>query len=106
MLLKILRLALSASLVTTIVVTTGVATAAPSARDQAIGRLAAENGGARVSVNPATGAARFVRLPAGSNATPAATNAQARQDRAAAFVNRYAEAFGLRNGIADLKLDK
>jgi len=68
MLLKAFRLAVCLGLMTTVVVTADAATQTPAARNPAIARLAAENGGASISVNPATGAARFVRLPAGSNA--------------------------------------
>jgi Zn-dependent metalloprotease len=89
----------------TIVVTANAAAPSPAtANNPAVERLIAENAGARVSVNPATGVARFVRLPAGATGTAAAATAQARQDRAAAFVNRYADVFGLRNGVADLEL--
>jgi Zn-dependent metalloprotease len=104
MLLKAFRLAVCLGLMTTVVVTADAATQTPAARNPAIDRLAAENGGASISVNPATGAARFVRLPAGSNAAAGAATAQAKQARAADFINRYAAAFGLRSGIADLAL--
>ena len=98
------RLALCVGLMTTTVVTAAAAQPAQAASNNpAIDRLLAENAGARVSVNPATGAVRFVRLPAGSAAT-GATTAQARSDSAAAFVNRYGPAFGLRSGIAELEL--
>ena len=104
MLLKMFRMAVCLGAMATIVVTADAAPPPQAARNPAVDRLIAENAGARVSVNPATNVARFVRLPA-TAAAPAAI-AQAKQDRAADFVNRYADAFGVRNGMADLQLRK
>lgn len=83
-----------------------------------IDRLAAETGGAaEVSVNGATGAARFVRVKPGAAAgldgaakrssaqarTPQAA-AQDKDGRSRAFLRRYARVFGLANPDADLAL--
>jgi Zn-dependent metalloprotease len=102
--LKTLRLATRAGLLTMIGVT--AAAAQSTDPDQAIQRLVAETAGAQVSRNPATGTARFVRMPAGHTAAAVATTAQAREASAAAFIDRHAAAFGLRNGARDLTLTK
>jgi len=86
--------------------------AASASSQQAIDRMKSENRGAKVSVNPATGTARFVRLgPAsmlrlGTAPTEASAKAAAFGSAAAAFVDRNAAAFGLRNGSADLALQR
>jgi bacillolysin len=84
------------------------ADAAPKvkARDPAaIARLESEVGTA-VSLNAATGSARFVRIKPGSSARVSAMTAQGKKDSAASFVNRNARAFGLKAGSAELKLRK
>jgi Zn-dependent metalloprotease len=101
MLLRVFRLASCAGLVAILGAT---AVSAAPAHDEAIQRLISETGGARVSVNPATGTARFVRLPGTS--AEAAMTPQARQQAAAAFVDRHATAFGLRGGSSELELVK
>ena len=58
---------------------------------------------ARVSVNPATGVARFVSVPAGRPADLAPV-AGAPAQKAAAFFGQYADAFGIRDAAAELKL--
>ena len=84
----------------------------PAASQAGIDRLKSEYGGAKVSVSPATGAARFVRLgPAsmlrlGTGRVQAARNAAAFEDTAGAFIDRHAAAFGLANGRADLVLSR
>ena len=86
------------------------AAAGPAASQAGIDRMKAEYRGAKVSVNPATGAARFVRLgPAsmlrlGTGQVQAARNSAAQEATAGAFIDRHAAAFGLANGKADLVL--
>jgi Zn-dependent metalloprotease len=84
----------------------GTAVAAPpdhaQNKDKAIERLKAQNKGAQVSKNSATGTAEFVRLPPGLAAK--AADAKSQDEKAIAFVSRHAEAFGLRIGSTDLKL--
>ena len=88
------------------------AAAGPAASQAGIDRLKSENRGAKVSVSPATGAARFVRLgPAsmlrlGTGQVQAARNSAAQEATAGAFIDRHAAAFGLANGKADLVLRK
>ena len=83
------------------------AAAPDQARNQpAIDRIKAENPGAKVSVNPATGTARFVRLGPTSSLRLGAVTAQSKKDATAAFVNRHAAALGLRTGSAELALRK
>jgi Zn-dependent metalloprotease len=60
---------------------------------------------ARVSVNPATGVARFVSVPAGRPADLAPV-AGAPAQKAAAFFGQYADAFGIRNAAGELSLKK
>src|SRR6476620_1296477 len=99
------RLAISTALLAVASVTAHAATQAQN--PEAIRSLEAERGGTRVSLNPATGTARFVRLPPSAVAkTAAAPSAQAMQDNAASFINRHAQAFGLRSGMADLQLQR
>ncbi len=106
MLLKASRRAVSAAFL----VTVGLFAFAAQAKDnsQAIERLKAENAGADVTVNSATGTASFVRLK--KNASQVRRSARAsstsKNDDAVNFVGRNAEAFGLRIGGNDLKLRK
>ena len=72
----------------------------------AIDRIKAENPGAKVSINRATGTARFVRLGPASSLRLGAVTAQSKKDATTAFVNRNAAAFGLRAGSAELALRK
>lgn len=94
-----------------------IAAAQAPARIQAldpegIGRLEAETGGeARVSIHKATGAARFVRLPAESKRSlvplsAAAAAAAAPEQKAAAFFRRHGRIFGIVEPEAELKLGK
>ncbi|MGH7127556.1 MAG: PA domain-containing protein, partial [Planctomycetaceae bacterium] len=85
--------------------------AAPDARSKpAIDRLKAENPGARVSISPATGAARFMRLAPASMLRLAPVAPQGREvafgASAAAFLDRHGAAFGLRGGSAELALQR
>ncbi len=86
--------------------------AASASSQQAIDRLKSENRGAKVSVSPATGTARFVRLgPAsslrlGAAPTESSAKAAAFSDATATFVDRNAAAFGLRNGSSELALQR
>jgi len=72
----------------------------------AIERLQAESSGTTVSVNSATGTANFVRLPPGLAAKAGLRQQASKNDAAAGFVSRHAEAFGLRIGSTDLKYRK
>ena len=75
----------------------------------AISSLKAEVGAGVVSLDSATGSAKFVRINSGtlSTAAPAkAVSAQAMRDSAGSFINRHRSAFGLRTGTADLTLRK
>ncbi len=99
------RLAISTALLAVASVTASAATQAQN--PEAIRSLEAERGGTRVSLNPATGTARFVRLPPSAVAkSAAAPSVQAMQDTAASFINQHARAFGLSGGMADLQLQK
>jgi Zn-dependent metalloprotease len=88
------------------------AAAPDQARNQpAIDRIKAENPGAKVSINPATGTARFVRLGPTSSLRLGPVTTQATKEAAtsykftaAAFINRHAAALGLRTGMAELAL--
>ncbi|HNP34683.1 MAG TPA: M4 family metallopeptidase [Woeseiaceae bacterium] len=72
--------------------------------NHAIERLKNEQPGTKVSVNPATDTASFVRMPSGQAKKAARAGGQSIQDEAAAFVSRNAQAFGLRVASSDLKL--
>ncbi|HEU4516020.1 MAG TPA: hypothetical protein VFR77_01850, partial [Steroidobacteraceae bacterium] len=84
------------------------AIAGPAASQAGIDRLKSEYRDAKVSVNPATGTARFVRLGGASRLQLSSPSLQARKDPASysltavAFVDRHAAAFGLRNAGAEL----
>jgi Zn-dependent metalloprotease len=60
---------------------------------------------ARVSVNPATGVARFVSVPVGRPADLAPV-AGAPAQKAAAFFGQYADAFGIRDAATELALKR
>ena len=96
------------AIVTIALALSNISAAATPARDPAaIQRLTAERGGTSVSINPATGTARFVRLPPGASVAVGVTapvTAQSLRDNAAAFINRNARAFGLNSGTAELSL--
>src|SRR6476620_639922 len=97
------RLAISTALLAVASVTAHAATQAQN--PEAIRSLEAERGGTHVSLNPATGTARFVRLPPSAVAkSAAAPSVQAIRDTAAAFISRHGQAFGLSRGMADLQL--
>lgn len=69
-----------------------------------IQRLQADTGAA-VSVSPATGAARFVRLPAGKpgDLTPAAARSAKAQEKSMAFFRQHGGIFGLNQPDKQLK---
>jgi Zn-dependent metalloprotease len=81
----------------------------PEPLDRAgIARLVADSG-AQVSLNDATGAARFVRLQPGRRAgllrqASRPTTAEAKQGRTAEFFRQYGSVFGMRNPDAELSL--
>jgi Zn-dependent metalloprotease len=119
MLRSICQLAIGAVLVTMIGVTADAAPQTQARDPAAIQRLRAENGGSEVSLDAATGTAKFARLGHGAPYQPAArtaqpvqaapaqaATAQARKDSAAAFINRNGRAFGLKSGTAELTLRK
>jgi len=71
-----------------------------------IQRLQADTGGAaRVSINPATGGARFVRMPAGKpgDLTPASARSARAQEKSMAFFRQYGSIFGLNQPDKQLK---
>lgn len=71
--------------------------------EDALMRLAdATDGGAQVSISPATGLARFVRLPA--EASQAVADGGTVEEKAADFLNEYGAAFGVRNAAEQLVL--
>lgn len=108
------RLAISIFMLSFIGVTANAASPAQTHDPDAVRRLEAE--GASVDLSPATGTARFVRMPRGpaaaagaalsraSSAPMPAATAKAMKDSAAAFINRNSRAFGLNAGTADLRL--
>jgi Zn-dependent metalloprotease len=100
-------LAIGAVLAVTMCVTADAATKQTPRDPDAIQRLKAETGGAEVSLNDATGTARFVRLRTRQPLTAGrATTAQDKKDSAAAFMDRHGRAFGLSVGSAELTLRK
>ena len=80
------------------------ASAADRSADAAIAAL--KGGAARVSLNSATGRARFVRLaPAAPAAKAAPAALQATAEKASAdFLKAYGAAFGIRNAASELSL--
>jgi Zn-dependent metalloprotease len=71
---------------------------AASRDSAAVARLRAHAGaGARVSVSPATGTARFVSLPAGRAADLSPLAAGSAEQKTAAFLAAHGEAFGVRD---------
>ena len=86
------------------------ATDGSAAAQAGIDRLKNEYGSAKVSVSPATGTARFVRLAPpsmvrlGTASVQAARSPASYEAAAASFVDRHAPAFGLARGSADLEL--
>jgi len=102
---QFLRRVLFSTALLTVVGASAYAASTEARNPEAVQRLEAERGGTRVSINPATGTARFVRLPAsGVAASAAAPSAQAMRETAAAFINQHAQAFGLATGMAELQL--
>jgi len=92
---QFLRRVLVSTALLTVVGASAYAASTEARNPEAVQRLEAERGGTRVSINPATGTARFVRLPAsGVAASAAAPSAQAMRETAAAFINQHAQAFG------------
>jgi Zn-dependent metalloprotease len=104
------RTLISTALLAVICTSTYAAPTSQARNPEAIQRLEAERGGTRVSINPATGTARFVRLPpsaaASAVASTAVPSAQAMRDSAATFINLHARAFGLSSGVAELHLQR
>ena len=107
-----MRIALRCTVVgLAVVAATGLAGADPPETDgkaldaAGIGRLMSETGGrARVSLHPATGAARFVRIePDAARAAPAPGAATARE-AAADFLRRHGSIFGVRDAAAELRV--
>ena len=100
---------------TLLALSTFSATAA-SAQDRAADadaqRLLADTGGAaQVNINPATGTARFVRLPAAAPAAAARSRAaaapsQSVHEKSRGFLANYGRLFGITNVDADLTLAK
>ena len=69
-------------------------------------KLQADTGGAaKVSINRATGAARFVSLPAGKagDLAPSSARAASAQQKAAAFFRQYGSIFGISQPASQLK---
>jgi bacillolysin len=80
---------------------------AVNGQNEAIARLTAANGsGAQIAINPATGAARFVRLAPTAKGSQAAARSGSsdavRQTRAVQFLNEYSGLFGIKNASAEL----
>ncbi len=100
------KFSITIALLAAMCASTYAATAADARNPEAIQRLEAERGGTRVSINPATGTARFVRLPPSAAASSVAPSAQAMRDNATAFINQHSQAFGLSTGVAELQLQK
>ena len=98
-------IALLASLAATTPATAGLRPAAEAARQE----LAAVHGDVEVHAHPATGAARFVRLPTGANASVVASAPKGQTATAAvaeasfAFLERHAALFGLRDARRELR---
>ena len=72
-----------------------------------INRLMSEAGGrARVSLHPATGAARFVRIDPGAvtQALPGLRTAAAAREEGAAFLQRHGSVFGIRDVASELQM--
>src|SRR5258707_1188640 len=70
--------------------------------------MSATGGKAKVSVHPANGAARFVRLPANAAGFLAAgmDRSASAEQKSAAFLNQNSSLFGIRNPSTDLKMVK
>lgn len=69
----------------------------------AVQQLQAQNAGAAVSVSPATGTAKFVRLQPGVAVKARSRSVRSMQEKAAAFFGNHAQAFGLRD-MSDLRM--
>lgn len=85
-------------------IVSAAAHAAPPAHannERALARLQGEAAGTEISVSAATGTANFVRIPPGLAAKAASVD-----DEATSFIQRHAQAFGLRIGSTDLKLNR
>jgi Zn-dependent metalloprotease len=112
MMRKIPRLILCTAVTSILAAAAQAASASPAATQASIDRLKTEYRGAKVSVSPATGTARFVRLGPASMLRMGPAVMQSRKDPAAystaaiSFVDRHAAAFGLRNASAELALRK
>ncbi len=70
-----------------------------------VARLGAETG-ARVSINGATGAARFVRIAPGPRKSGLAAAKRAPEAAAADFFRAYGSIFGLRDAAAELRTER
>ncbi|MGH8252303.1 MAG: M4 family metallopeptidase [Steroidobacteraceae bacterium] len=108
--LNIQRWMLCSAVSSVLAVAGQTAAAGPAASQAGIDRLKSENRGAKVSLSPATGTARFVRLGPASQLRLGTPQAQAAQKSAVyeaaagSFIDRHASAFGLSRGSADLAL--
>ena len=107
---KIPQLILFTAVTSILAAAAQAATGGSPATQAGIERLKNDYRGAKVSVSPATGTARFVRLaPAsmvrlGTASVQAARSPASYEAAAASFVDRHASAFGLARGSADLAL--
>jgi Zn-dependent metalloprotease len=113
MMRRIPRFILCSAITSVLAAAAHAASDGSAAADVAIDRIKSEYRGARVSVSPATGTARFVRLgPSSSLRRAAQPGLQAPKQSAAleatatAFIDRHAAAFGLRSAASELKLQR
>ena len=110
---KIPQLILFTAVTSILAAAAQAATGGSPAAQAGIDRLKNDYRGARISVSPATGTARFVRLGPSSAlrlGAPAAAQSSSRSSAldaaATSFVDRHAAAFGLRSAATELKLQK
>src|SRR5688572_23215674 len=113
MMRKIPQLILFTAVTSILAAAAQAATGGSPAAQAGIDRLKNDYRGAKISVSPATGTARFVRLGPSSAlrlGAPAAAQSSSRSSAldaaATSFVDRHAAAFGLRSAAAELKLQK
>ena len=105
------KLILCSAIASVLAAAAQAASAGPAQTQAGVDRLRGENPGAKVSVNPATGTARFIRLGPASLVRQGTVSTEARAEKSAAynlaaatFINRNAAALGLRTGMSDLSL--
>lgn len=102
---RTLKAGLSVVLALATAATAGAGLRGAAVGTDAIAQLKAERPGVQVSVDAATGAARFVRLPAGqANALKSGAAIADKEARALDFLMRHGEIFGLRNAGEELNL--